>query len=128
MKPRILAIDDDPVLRRLMTKLLPQAGFEVTAVASGRDALALLEEGPLPDAVVCDLLMPGMPGIDVVRAIRAEGRTADLPVLVLTGEASQGDRNEAIESGADLFMMKPFSSFELIEQVRHLLTCRRRAA
>lgn len=129
MKENILAIDDDAVLRRLMTKLLNSGGYQVHTVAGGEEALHYLAQHPPPDAIICDLMMPEMPGTEVVAAIRSDPRLLAIPILILTGQANQKDRDDALAAGADHYMTKPFSSYELLDQIRRLLTdCDRRSA
>lgn len=121
MKPSVLAIDDEPVLRRLMTKLLTTAGFTVRTAASGTAALASLAEGEAPSVIVCDLLMPEMSGYELVSAIRANPAWAEIPILVLTGQPNSQDRARALAAGANGYMTKPFSSYDLVDAIRGLL-------
>jgi CheY-like chemotaxis protein len=127
---RILVIDDDPLLRRLTARLLSAGGFETATAADGSEGLALIREGEPFDAVICDLLMPGMSGFEVVREIRKDSRFLELPILVLTSQGMNKDRDEALESGADRYMTKPFSSFELMDSLSQLLepSSRRKAS
>lgn len=128
MKPRVLVIDDDAVLRRLMTKLLGAGGYEALTASGGEEGLKSLVPGSLPDAIVLDLSMPGMSGFEVLQRLRGDAATAHLPVLVLTGQAGSADHDRSLELGADLFMTKPFSSFELLDTIRVLLGSSHRAA
>ena len=121
MTGRILVIDDDPLLRRLTARLLSAEGLEVASASGGEEGLKKLEESPF-DALICDLLMPGLSGLDVVRAIRRDPRRARLPILLLTGQGHREDRDAAMAAGADLYMTKPFSSFELREALGNLLS------
>lgn len=120
----VLVIDDDPVLRRLMTKLLIADGHLVRTASSGEEALTHIESAPPPNAVVCDVVMPGISGHEVMTHIRADARWAKVPLLALTAQAGDAERDGALRSGADLFMNKPFSSFELIAAIRELLALR----
>jgi adenylate cyclase len=122
MKIRILAIDDDAIVRRLLVRLLTNQGYEVRPVADGETGLTVLEEGESPAAVICDLCLPGISGIEVVRRIREQERWKGIPILMLTGEGAEETRGEALESGADLFLTKPFSSYEILEAIHRLLS------
>jgi CheY-like chemotaxis protein len=124
MKGRILVIDDDPLLRRLTTRLLAAGGLDGVMAADGAEGLNRLRDDPGFDAVICDLLMPGISGLDVVREIRRDPRLEHLPVLVLTSQGTNEDRDAALSSGADLYMTKPFSSFELMDSLARLLAPR----
>lgn len=124
MKLRILVIDDDGVLRRLMTKLLVAGGYEVSTAASGEEGLKLIADGLVPDAIVLDLLMPGLSGFDVLKELRASETGKNLPVLILTGQVAAADQDRALQAGADLYMTKPFSSFELLDTIRLAITVR----
>ncbi|MBD3334805.1 MAG: response regulator [Candidatus Eisenbacteria bacterium] len=118
---RILVIDDDPLLRRLTARLLAAEGMDAVTAADGNEGLKALQEQEPFDAVICDLLMPDMSGFDVVREIRKDERFRELPILVLTSQGMHEDRDTALEAGADLYMTKPFSSFEFMEALRRLL-------
>jgi CheY-like chemotaxis protein len=120
MSSVILVIDDDALIRRLTAHLLLAEGFKVLPAAGGAEGLALLRSGKAVSAVVCDLIMPGMSGIEVVREIRGDEGLKHLPILVLTSQGLHQDRDEAIETGADDFMTKPFSSFEFIDNIKRL--------
>ena len=122
MKSRILAIDDDAIVRRLLVRLLTNQGYEVRTAADGETGLTALEEEASPAAVICDLCLPGISGIDVVRRIREQERWKRIPVLMLTGEGADETRGAALESGADLFLTKPFSSYEILEAIQQLLS------
>jgi CheY-like chemotaxis protein len=125
MRERILVIDDDAVIRRLLQRLLAGRGFDVQLAADGEQGLALLREGEPPRAVICDLMMPGISGLEVMGAIRGDERLMSLPVLMLTGEGFDETRGTALEHGADLYMTKPFSSYELLDALGQLLADRR---
>ena len=127
MKSRILVIDDDGVLRRLMTKLLIAGGYDVTTAASGEEGLKVFEAGPPPDAIVLDLLMPGLSGFEVLAQLRQTPAGFAVPVLVLTGQVAPQDQERVMQLGADLFMTKPFSSFELLDTIRVVSTMHRAA-
>jgi two-component system response regulator MprA len=115
---RLLVVDDDPSLREALALVLDLNGFDVTTAQDGREAIRTLAEAP-PDAVVLDVLMPGIDGLEVCRRMRAAGDRT--PVLMLTARAEVGDRVEGLEAGADDFLAKPFAREELVARLRALL-------
>ncbi len=115
---RLLVVDDDPSLREALALVLDLNGFEVTTAQDGREAIRTLAEAP-PDAVVLDVLMPGIDGLEVCRRMRAAGDTT--PVLMLTARAEVSERVEGLEAGADDYLAKPFAREELVARLRALL-------
>ena len=116
---RVLIVDDDPDIRRLVRHHLEQAGFVVQAVESGREGLAhALERSP--DLVVLDLMLPDLDGNEVCRAIRRQAGPS-LPILMLSARSEEIDRVLGFELGADDYVVKPFSPRELVLRVRSLL-------
>jgi DNA-binding response OmpR family regulator len=116
----ILVADDDEDIRELVTFKLEAAGFEVVAVDNGLSALSAARERP-PALVVLDVMMPGLSGIDVCRALRAEQTTAHLPIILLTARAQEGDVQAGFGAGADDYVVKPFSPRELVSRVEAVL-------
>jgi two-component system response regulator MprA len=114
----ILVVDDDPAARNLMQSLLTQFGFRVECRSDGASALALCAQ-QRPLAVVLDLLMPKLDGLDTCRALRARGER--IPVLMLTARDAVSDRVDGLDAGADDYVVKPFSLEELLARVRALL-------
>jgi DNA-binding response OmpR family regulator len=119
--PRILIVDDEPKIVRLVHDYLEAAGFSVTSARSGDEAL-MRARTDLPDLVVLDLGLPGLDGLDVTRALRRNG---DLPIIMLTARDDESDKLVGLELGADDYVTKPFSPRELVARVRAVL--RRRA-
>jgi len=115
----ILVIDDDPVVCRLASHILELAGYSVVTLNNGREALHALEAST-PDLVITDIMMPDMNGIELLQHIRADRRWADLPVIVLTARGSMDDRRKVAEAGTIYFLTKPFSSAQLVDQVKRL--------
>ena len=120
--PRILIVDDEPEILRLVRDYVGSTGFEVTTATSGDEAVMRARTDP-PDLVVLDLGLPGLDGLDVARALRREG---DLPIIMLTARADEADKVVGLELGADDYVTKPFSPRELVARIRAVL--RRRAA
>jgi two-component system response regulator MprA len=115
---RLLVVDDDPSLREALALVLDLNGFDVTTACDGREAIRSLVETP-PDAVVLDVLMPGIDGLEVCRRMRAAGDRT--PVLMLTARAEVAERVEGLEAGADDYLAKPFAREELVARLRALL-------
>lgn len=114
---KVLIVDDDPQIRRVMKVMLAGANYEVVDVRSGDDALLKLREF-LPDLVLLDLNMPGMGGLEACRTIR-EG--SDVPIIVLTVRSEESDKVEALDAGADDYVTKPFGREELLARIRAAL-------
>lgn len=117
---RVLVVDDDEVLRELVTATLERASFEVTTAVDGHTALALIERR-LPDLVVLDVMMPDMSGLDVCRQLRADPRTSSLPVIMLTARLHTQHESEGVAADADIYLSKPFSPRSLLANVEKLL-------
>lgn len=120
MAQRVLIVEDEPDLLELVRFNLDQAGFKVEACESGEDALASLRRAP-PDLLILDLMLPDVSGEDVCRAVRADPRFAQLPIIMLTAKAEEVDRVVGFELGADDYVTKPFSPRELVLRVRAVL-------
>ena len=114
MKPRVLVVDDDAALAEMLGIVLRTEGFEPAFVADGLRAVPAFEDFE-PDIVLLDLMLPGMTGIDVCRAIRAVSGT---PIVMLTAKTDTVDVVMGLESGADDYVMKPFKPKELIARMR----------
>jgi DNA-binding response OmpR family regulator len=113
---RVLLVDDDPAILRLLEVTFGLDGFETVAAARGEDALAAAA-ADRPDAVVLDLMLPGLDGREVYRRLREDPSTASIPVVFLTARTLEDD----VRSLEALFVTKPFDPTELIETVRDLL-------
>ncbi|NYE59235.1 DNA-binding response OmpR family regulator [Duganella sp. 1224] len=114
---RILLVEDDPRLAEMLTEYLGQAGFRVTHAATGRAALDHLAAAEI-DALILDLMLPDMDGLDVCRQLRA---SSDVPVLMLTARGDAIDRIVGLEIGADDYLPKPFEPRELLARLRAIL-------
>ena len=114
MKSRVLVVDDDPALAEMLTIVLRGEGFDTAVVGDGTRALPAVRE-LRPDVVLLDLMLPGMNGIDVCRAIRSE---SGVPIVMLTAKSDTVDVVLGLESGADDYVVKPFKPKELVARMR----------
>ena len=114
---RVVVVDDEPMVREVVTRYLRRDGFNVTTAADGAAALQLIEAGA-PDMVVLDLMLPTVGGLDVLSHIR---RHSDVPVILLSARGDEADRVLGLELGADDYITKPFSARELAARVRSVL-------
>ncbi len=115
--PRILIVDDEPEILRLVRDYLASAGFSVATAKTGDEALMRARMDP-PDLVVLDLGLPGLDGLDVTRSLRRQG---DVPIIMLTARDDETDKLVGLELGADDYVTKPFSPRELVARVRAVL-------
>ncbi|MQA75453.1 MAG: response regulator [Solirubrobacterales bacterium] len=114
---RVLVVDDEPMVRDVLSRYLERGGFEVEAVADGERALAAFEASR-PDLVLLDLMLPRIDGFEVFRQIRAR---ASSPVIMITARGQTTDRIVGLEIGADDYVSKPFSPAEVVARVRSVL-------
>ncbi|MGH3499911.1 MAG: response regulator transcription factor [Nocardioidaceae bacterium] len=119
---RIMVVDDDRAVRDSLRRSLEFNGYEVAVAVDGVETLARIN-GVAPDALIVDVMMPRLDGIETTKALRAAGN--DLPILVLTARDSVNDRVDGLDAGADDYLAKPFALDELLARVRAML--RRRA-
>jgi two-component system OmpR family response regulator/two-component system alkaline phosphatase synthesis response regulator PhoP len=117
---RVLVVEDDPRISELVALHLRLEGFVPIAVADGSQALERARSEPF-DLVVLDLMLPGLDGLTVCRAIRRDSRNADVPILMLTARDEESDKVLGLESGADDYLTKPFSVREMVARARALL-------
>jgi len=115
---RVLVVDDDRSVRESLRRSLEFNGYDVSLASDGAEALASIA-GRVPDALVIDVMMPRLDGIETTRALRTAGN--DLPILVLTARDSVGDRVDGLDAGADDYLTKPFALEELLARLRALL-------
>lgn len=115
---KVLIVDDDQRLLKMLERTLIYEGFDVVTVTDGEDALARVYEDR-PDLIILDWLLPRLDGVAVLEALRKEGN--ETPILMLTARDTVQDRVEGLERGADDYLVKPFASTELVARVRALL-------
>jgi len=116
---KILVVDDERAVRESLRRALELEGYEIELAEDGAQALERLGSDPEPDAMVLDVLMPGMDGLEVSRTVRRNG--SRLPILMLTARTQVEDRVEGLDAGADDYLTKPFALEELLARVRALL-------
>ncbi|WP_261891572.1 response regulator transcription factor [Acaryochloris marina] len=112
----MLLIDDDPNLILLVKDYLELRGYEVTTAKNGREALRVLEKS-IPNLIICDVMMPEMDGYAFVKRVRDNPQTSYLPVLFLSAKGQIQDRVTGLNTGADVYMIKPFEPDELVAQI-----------
>ncbi|AMO88437.1 transcriptional regulatory, C terminal family protein [Corynebacterium simulans] len=114
MAPKILVVDDDPAISEMLTIVLEAEGFEPIAVTDGNEAVSAFHEHE-PELILLDLMLPGMNGVDICRAIRSESA---VPIVMLTAKTDTVDVVLGLESGADDYITKPFKPKELVARIR----------
>lgn len=117
---RLLLIDDDPNLILLVKDYLEFRGYEVVTAENGREAIEVLNL-EIPDMIICDIMMPEMDGYALVEHVRQDPRTSWVPVLFLSAKGQSQDRVKGLNTGADVYMVKPFEPEELVAQVESSL-------
>jgi putative two-component system response regulator len=124
MKPHVLVVDDDPAVGEILSRLLDRDGYEVTVVADGPAVFEVMSHRP-PDAILLDVVLPGMSGFEVCRRLKHDPRTLLTPVVLVTGLGQREQRIEGLEAGADDFLTKPVDTQELLVRVRSLVRMKR---
>src|ERR1044071_9627512 len=120
MNARILVVEDEAPLTELLRYNLAAEGYEVETAARGDDADTMLKEAS-PDLVVLDWMLPGLSGIELCRRLRARPETRSLPIIMLTARGEESERVRGLATGADDYIVKPFSVPELVARVHALL-------
>jgi two-component system alkaline phosphatase synthesis response regulator PhoP len=119
-KPRILVVDDDRSITKVVRSYLEQAGFDVLTANEGTAALRLLRTEQ-PDLLVLDLMLPDHDGMEITRILRADAALAAMPIILLTARVEDTDKIVGLELGADDYITKPFNAREVVARVRALL-------
>lgn len=127
LRPTVLLIEDEPAQRELLAYNLEAEGFDVITADNGEDGLILVDEND-PDLIVLDWMMPQLSGIEVCRRLKSNSKTRQIPVIMLSARAEEVDRVRGLETGADDYVVKPYSVIELMARVKAHLRRIRAAA
>lgn len=126
-QPSVLVVEDEPAQREVLAYNLEAEGFRVTMAETGDEALLLVDEAT-PDLIVLDWMLPSVSGIEVCRRLKMRSDTRALPIIMLSARAEEVDRVRGLETGADDYVVKPYSVIELMARIRALLRRTRPAA
>ncbi|MEJ2108275.1 MAG: response regulator [Acidiferrobacteraceae bacterium] len=118
--PHILIVDDERAIREMISLALTREGFACLEAANAHEAEKLIQDEE-PDLVLLDWMMPGVSGIDFIRRLRKGEQTRALPIIMLTAKTEEQDKIQGLDTGADDYLAKPFSTRELIARIRALL-------
>lgn len=127
IRPTVLLVEDEPAQRELLAYNLAAEGFDVITADNGEDGLILVDEND-PDLIVLDWMMPQLSGIEVCRRLKSNSKTRQIPVIMLSARAEEVDRVRGLETGADDYVVKPYSVIELMARVKAHLRRIRAAA
>lgn len=116
-KPTVLVVEDEAAQRQVLAYNLQSEGFDVLEAEDGDEALLLVEEAN-PDAIVLDWMLPGVSGIEICRCLKSRAETSTIPVIMLSARSEEVDRVRGLETGADDYVVKPYSVLELMARVR----------
>ena len=123
--PKVLVIDDDPVIVQLLRVNFEIEGFEVVSAADGREGFERAK-ADRPDLVLSDIMMPRMDGLELVAQLKAHASTRSLPIILLSAKAQNAEVQQGLDAGADDYVTKPFDPLELIDRVNAVLARARR--
>ena len=116
----ILYVEDNEYNRKIVRQLFSASSYRLMEAQDGEDGVAVAQK-ELPDLILMDVQLPKMSGLDATRALKADARTKDIPVIIITSFALSGDREKAAEAGATNYLAKPYSPRELLTMVRQYL-------
>lgn len=116
-QPRVLVVEDEPAQREVLAYNLESEGFAVSKAENGDDALLYVDEDN-PDIIVLDWMLPGVSGIEICRRLKTRPDTRDIPIIMLSARSEEVDRVRGLETGADDYVVKPYSVIELMARVR----------
>lgn len=119
-KYKIMVVDDEPDIVKLVKISLEMANYEVIEAFSGQEALAKAKD-VVPSLFLLDIMMPDMNGYEVCKHLKADARTKEVPVVMLTAKGQKGDAEQGLKVGAEDYIIKPFDPFELGEQIAEIL-------
>jgi two-component system phosphate regulon response regulator PhoB len=116
-QPHVLVVEDEPAQREVLYYNLEAEGFRVTTAGNGEDGLMMVQEDP-PDVLVLDWMLPSVSGIEVCRQLKMRADTRDIPIIMLSARSEEVDKVRGLETGADDYVVKPYSVSELLARVR----------
>lgn len=119
-QPRVLLVEDEPAQREVLAYNLEAEGFDVTRAATGDEALLMADEMG-PDLILLDWMLPGVSGIEICRRLKSRGEMRDVPIIMISARTEEVDRVRGLETGADDYVVKPYSVVELMARVRSQL-------
>jgi two-component system phosphate regulon response regulator PhoB len=119
MSHKVLVVDDEPFMIRLIEIVLERDGFQMLKAVNGREAVEVASREQ-PSVVVMDAMMPKMDGLTALRLLKSDEATRSIPVIMLTANPHKFSREEAVSSGATIFLTKPFSPAQLLAEIRRL--------
>jgi DNA-binding response OmpR family regulator len=117
---KVLLVEDDPVILRLLEVNFDLEGFDVVVAHDGAEGIDLARS-ERPDLVISDIMMPNVSGLELVAALKGDGATAAIPIILLSAKAQSADVKAGMEAGADDYVTKPFEPLELVDRVRALI-------
>jgi two-component system, OmpR family, alkaline phosphatase synthesis response regulator PhoP len=120
-KIKVMVVDDEPDIVKIVKISLELANYEAIEVYSGEECLEKLEKGEKPVLILLDIMMPGLSGYEVCDKIRKNPKYKDIKIVMLTAKGQKGDAEEGLKMGADDYIIKPFDPYELIEQVKEII-------
>ena len=120
-KVKVMAVDDEPDIVKILKISLELANYEVVEANSGEECLEKLAKGVKPKLILLDIMMPGLSGYEVCEKIRKDPKNDGMKVVMLTAKGQKGDAEEGLKMGADDYIIKPFDPYELIEQVKEIM-------
>ncbi len=118
--PKVLIVDDEPAIRQMLIFALSGEGYEVTEAGSADEAQNVIRTAA-PDLILLDWMMPGLSGVDLARRLKRQPETKDLSIIMLTAKGEEHDKIKALDTGADDYVTKPFSTQELLARIRAVL-------
>lgn len=118
---RILVVDDEPHIRRVLCTILTSDGFDVIEAKDGTEGMDAVRSDAEYDFILLDFMMPGATGLEILARVRADSRRAETPVIILTAKGQDTDREAAMAGGADDFLTIPFSPKKLVARIREIL-------
>ena len=120
MKSRILIVEDEVAIREMLGYALMKEGYEISEACDVEEARALIKIDS-PDLILLDWMLPGISGVDYARRLRADSATSEIPIIMLTAKSEEADKIKALDTGADDYVTKPFSTKELLARIRAVM-------